>query len=73
MSRIEPGFYRHHKGKLYCVHSCVTATHTETKETFVVFSDSNRKVWLQPLSMFNQKIKIKNRVVPRFEREEEKC
>lgn len=79
MSRVKPGFYRHYKGKLYCVHDFVIATHTETKEKFVIFSDGKRKVWLQPLDMFIQKIKIKGKMITRFEREEpdddevEKC
>ena len=67
--RVEPGFYRHYKGKLYCVHDFVIASHTESREKFVVFSDSRRRVWLQPLEMFTQKIKIKGRMVPRFKRE----
>lgn len=68
-NKIKPGFYRHHKGKLVCVHDCVMATHTETKEKFVIFSDSNRRVWVQPMSMFEQKIKVKNKTVRRFSKE----
>jgi len=70
MDKVEPGFYRHHRGKVVCVHDFVMAAHTETKEKYVVFSDQNRKVWIQPFDMFTQKIKVKNRVVSRFTKED---
>ena len=42
--------YRHFKGGLYRV--CGFATHTETRETMVIYEDVEGKIWARPIEMF---------------------
>ena len=54
MNQPLPGqVYRHWKGDLYrCL---VVATHTETKETMVVYQSERTKiVWCRPLNLWNK-------------------
>lgn len=69
MTAIKFGIYRHYKGKLYRVH--YIATHSETKEPFVVYEtlydneiDSH---WIRPLKMFLEMVETKDGIKPRFE------
>lgn len=60
------GKYRHFKGNLYQVMEI--ATHTETGEEMVVYYDCNEpsKVWVRPLSMWNEIVKRDRYEGPRF-------
>jgi hypothetical protein len=64
---IRAGIYRHFKGGLYKVIS--VAKHTETNEEMVVYKSVNdeHQLWVRPLEMFNEKVKVEGKLVPRFE------
>lgn len=71
--RIQPGCYRHYKGKLYDVIG--VARHSETEEQLVVYrclSDGN-SLWVRPLAMFLETVESTGREVPRFARMETKA
>lgn len=57
---VESGKYRHYKGGVYEVLGC--ATHTETGEVLVVYTDEHSKLWCRPEKMFTEQING----VPRF-------
>jgi hypothetical protein len=64
---VTPGLYRHYKGNIYRVIGI--ARHTETLEDYVVYesiSESEKKCWIRPLSMFIETIEIKGAKTPRF-------
>ena len=63
---IQPGRYRHYKGKEYQVLGC--ARHTETEEEFVVYQAlyGERGLWIRPKSMFLETVQIGTTSVPRF-------
>jgi hypothetical protein len=69
---ISPGRYRHFKGKLYEVLG--VAKHSETLEDYVVYKalyDSEfgkNALWVRPLKMFEEKVKVGDKEVNRFER-----
>lgn len=65
---VRPGFYRHYKGKDYEVIGC--ARHSETEERFVVYRAlyGKRGLWIRPLGMFREKVKVSGKLVPRFKR-----
>ena len=54
--QIEPGRYRHFKGKEYEV-LCM-ATHSETLERMVVYRQfyGERSVWVRPVAMWNEEV-----------------
>lgn len=64
---IQPGRYRHYKGKEYEVIG--VAKHSETEEDLVVYralyGDFN--LWVRPAKMFREKIEIEGKLVFRFE------
>lgn len=64
---IEPGIYRHYKGKHYEV--IATGRHSETLEEMVVYKTvaANVRVWVRPAEMFFEEING----VPRFARAED--
>jgi hypothetical protein len=71
MSDINPGIYRHYKGKDYEVIGL--AHHSETQEELVVYKalyDSPEfgpgALWVRPLKMFTQTVKTNGKTVPRF-------
>lgn len=67
--KIELGFYRHYKGKLYEVVG--VAAHTETLEPLVVYKplyESDVKLWVRPYEMFINLIQIDGNTIPRFEK-----
>lgn len=70
MKKIKPGHYRHYKGRLYEVIG--GARHSETFEEFVVYKAlyqtrfGRHSLWIRPLKMFVEKVKVEGRLVPRF-------
>lgn len=65
---IQPGRYRHYKGNLYEVIG--VARNSETEEPLVVYrclSDGN-SLWVRPLLMFLETVKVAGQDVPRFAR-----
>ncbi|MGM0571611.1 DUF1653 domain-containing protein [Marinobacter sp.] len=69
MSRtVEPGRYRHYKGKDYQVLG--TARHSETEEWLVVYRClyGDHSLWVRPLDMFTESVEVAGEQVPRFTR-----
>jgi hypothetical protein len=64
---IRAGIYRHYKGGMYKV--IAIAKHTETREEMVVYRslDDERQLWVRPLEMFREMVKVEGKQVPRFE------
>lgn len=67
---MQTGLYRHFKGNLYLVH--FTAIHSETDEVMVVYQAQygERKMFVRPLNMFQESVKVGDQVVPRFQKVE---
>ncbi len=65
---IQPGRYRHYKGKFYEVID--VARHSETEELLVVYRClyGDYSLWVRPLVMFQEKVEIEGEKVPRFAR-----
>ena len=63
---IQPGRYRHYKGKEYEVIGC--ARHTETEEEFVVYRAlyGDHGLWIRPKKMFVEEIEMEGTSRPRF-------
>jgi hypothetical protein len=63
---LQPGKYRHYKGNDYEVLG--TATHSETGEALVVYRAlyGERGLWVRPLAMFRETVRVGDREVPRF-------
>lgn len=63
---VAPGVYRHYKNKEYLVIGC--ATHSETGEILVVYRAlyGERGLWVRPLSMFFDQVRVEGSVVSRF-------
>ena len=69
MSRtVEPGRYRHYKGKDYQVIG--TARHSETEEWLGVYRClyGDHSLWVRPLDMFRESVEVAGEQVPRFTR-----
>ena len=66
MGYIQPGRYRHFKGKEYEV--LYLARHSETLEPMVVYRAlyGERSVWVRPASMWNEWVEANGRMVRRF-------
>jgi hypothetical protein len=66
MTDIRPGKYRHYKGKDYEVLG--TATHSETGEKLVVYRPlyGEGALWVRPLDMFCESVRLGEESVPRF-------
>ena len=64
---IQPGRYRHYKGKEYEVIG--VAKHSETEEDLVVYRAlyGDFGLWVRPAKMFREKIEIEGKFVFRFE------
>lgn len=64
---VAQGIYRHYKGSLYQV--LHTAQHSETEESLVVYRClyGEYGVWVRPLAMFAETVKVDGKEVPRFE------
>ena len=63
---IRPGRYRHYKGNEYEVIGI--ARHSETEEEMVVYRElyGDHSLWVRPLAMFRELVKVEGRQVPRF-------
>lgn len=63
---LQPGRYRHYKGKDYEVIDI--ATHSETGERLVVYRTlyGNYDLWVRPLEMFCEQVEVDGHSVPRF-------
>lgn len=66
-TNLPTGIYRHYKGNLYQV--LHTACHSETGEWLVVYRAlyGDYGVWVRPLAMFCESVKIDGKTLPRFE------
>ncbi len=66
MTRIRPGEYQHCKGKPYEVIG--VARHRETFEELVVYRAlyGDFDLWVRPLKMFLEDVKVDGRKIPRF-------
>jgi hypothetical protein len=64
---VEAGVYLHYKGFVCSVIG--VGEHTETGEPFVVYSEHD-KIWIRPLSVFEQQVEVSGVRVPRFQRVE---
>lgn len=64
---MQPGRYRHYKGKDYVVVG--VARHSETDEELVVYRQDygDKGLWVRPKRMFLEDVVIEGRSVPRFE------
>lgn len=64
---MQPGRYRHYKGKHYLVYGI--ARHSETEEPLVVYRTDygERDLWVRPLAMFQESVDVEGQLVPRFE------
>lgn len=57
--------YRHYKGTVYQV--LAVGLHTETLEELVVYKAIGEdQVWIRPLKMWIETIKVENKLIPRF-------
>jgi len=63
---IEPGRYRHYKGRDYTVLG--VARHSETHEELVVYRQEygDRGLWVRPEAMFREMVVVDGRETPRF-------
>ena len=68
---IQPGIYRHYKGKEYQVIG--VATHSETEEELVVYRAlyGSFGLWARPAAMFGETIEFEGKRVFHFERVKE--
>lgn len=68
---VEPGRYRHYKGKEYAVIGM--AQHSETREKMVVYrplygEDGEHGLWVRPAAMFAENVVVDGISMPRFAR-----
>lgn len=63
---IPPGIYQHYKGNNYEVIG--VATHSEDENKLVVYRPlyGERALWVRPLEMFTEEVKVNGRSVSRF-------
>ena len=63
---VQPGLYRHHKGRLYQV--IETATHSETLERLVVYRAlyGEGSLWVRPEAMFSETVEVDGKTTLRF-------
>ena len=66
MEEIQPGRYRHFKGKEYRV--LYTARHSETLEPMVVYQAlyGERGIWVRPAAMWGEHVEREGYSGPRF-------
>jgi hypothetical protein len=64
--QLQPGRYRHYKGKDYQVLGI--ARHSETEEALVVYRClyGDGSLWVRPLAMFLEQVEVEGRAVQRF-------
>ena len=63
---LQPGRYRHYKGRDYIVID--VARHSETDEWLVVYRKDygDRSLWVRPLAMFTESVVVDDESWPRF-------
>ena len=63
---IQPGRYRHYKGRDYEVIG--VALHSETEEPHVLYRPlyGEGRLWIRPLAMFVESVSVDGVVQPRF-------
>jgi hypothetical protein len=63
---VKSGIYKHYKGALYKVMSCVQ--HSETQEWLVCYQAlyGEYGYWVRPLKMFKETVLVGAESVPRF-------
>lgn len=65
---VENGIYEHYKGQLYRMHKIVR--HSESLEEYVLYEalyeNKLGQMWVRPLKMFIEKIKVNETEQPRF-------
>ena len=65
---LQPGLYRHYKGKVYDVIGI--ARHSETLEELVVYKatyqEEGKNLWVRPRTMFEEKISVEGKEMLRF-------
>ena len=63
---VQPGRYRHYKGREYLVLG--VARHSETEEELVVYRQDygDKSLWVRPRGMFTEIVEVDGRNVPRF-------
>ena len=63
------GLYKHYKGKHYMVLG--VCKHSETLEDLVlyetIYENEESRLWVRPISMFLETIKLDGKDVPRFQ------
>ena len=66
MTSVQPGRYRHYKGKEYTVLG--VARHSETLEEHVVYRQEygDHGLWVRPAAMFAEMVVVEGQPVPRF-------
>jgi len=71
MEELKLGIYQHYKGGKVKV--LYIANHSETLEKFVVYEAlyecktyGKCSIWVRPLSMFKENVKVNGKLVPRF-------
>ena len=66
--KLEPGLYRHYKGRLYEVMG--VAKHSETEAELVVYKATYQKegenLWVRPRAMFEETVMVDEKAVKRF-------
>ena len=64
---VQPGRYRHYKGREYEVLGM--ARHSETEEEYVVYRAcyGNGGLWIRPTAMFREIVIVDGRSCPRFQ------
>ena len=67
MTTVQPGRYRHYKGKEYTVLG--VALHSETLEELVVYRQEygEHGLWVRPKRMFLETVELEGLAVPRFQ------
>ncbi len=67
--KIKPGVYKHYKGNKYKVLKIVR--HSETLEELVLYEalyeNKLGKLWVRPVRMFEETVKVNGKEVLRFE------
>lgn len=66
MPQIKLGLYQHYKGKKYKLIGL--AKHSETLENLVIYQAQygKKQIWARPIKIFQEKILVKNKKIPRF-------